>query len=104
MFLRAELPGVEPSDLNVSVMGNTLTISGEKKDERETDDANVFFREASYGKFERSFRLPQGVKSDQLKACFENGVLELSMPSPAHAEPRKVQIEVAASPKQEKTG
>ena len=97
MFLRAELPGVDPSDLNVSVVGNTLTISGEKKDERETDDASVYFREASYGKFERSFRFPESVKSDQLKACFENGVLELSMPSPAHAEPRKVQIEVTAS-------
>jgi HSP20 family protein len=102
LFLRAELPGVEPSDIQVSVTGNTLTLSGEKKTTRELDEKNLFYRESSYGRFERSFSLPEGVKSDLVKARFENGVLELSMPSPAHEEPKKLQIEVVPEAKPSK--
>lgn len=102
IVLRAELPGVEPSDIQVSLTGNTLTFSGEKKVSREVDEKNLFYREGSYGKFERSFTLPEGVKSDQVKARFDNGVLELSMPSPAHEEPKKLQIEVVPAAKPSK--
>jgi HSP20 family protein len=102
LIIRAEVPGADPSELNVTIMGDTLTLSGEKKTSREVDEANVFFSEMRHGRFERSFTLPEGVKSDQIKARFESGVLELSMPAPTHAEPRKVQIETAASAKNAK--
>jgi HSP20 family protein len=93
LFIRAELPGVEPADLNVSVTGNTLQISGEKRAARELNEADVCFREIEEGRFERSFTLPDGVKSDQLKARFENGVLEVSMPIPEEEKTRKIAIE-----------
>jgi HSP20 family protein len=96
LFIRAELPGVEPADLNVSVTGNTLQISGEKRVAREMNEADVYFREIEEGRFERSFTLPDGVKSDQLKARFENGVLELSMPVPEEKKTRKIEIEAPA--------
>ncbi len=99
LHIRAELPGVDPSELQVSITGDTLQISGEKKTAREVNEADVFLREISHGRFERAFTLPEGVKSDQVKARYENGVLELTMPAPEGEQPRKVQIEVTPSGK-----
>jgi HSP20 family protein len=102
LFIRAELPGVDPTDLHVSVTGNRLQISGEKKSGREVNEADVYFREISQGRFERNFTLPQGVKTDQLTARFENGVLELSMPVPEENQVKKIPIDVVAAGKQVK--
>jgi len=93
LFIRAEMPGVDPADLHVTVTGNRLQISGEKKAAREVNEADVYFREIEEGRFERSFTLPDGVKSEQLKAKFENGVLELSMPIPEETQTKKIEIE-----------
>jgi HSP20 family protein len=95
LYLRAELPGVDPNDVQVSVTGETLTISGEKKASREVEESDVSFRETTHGRFERSFALPEGVKGEQVKARYENGVLELTMPFPEETRPRKIDIEVA---------
>lgn len=100
LFIRAELPGVDPADLHVSVIGNHLQISGEKKVARELDEADVYFREIAQGRFERNFKLPEGVKSDQLKAKFENGVLELTMPVPEAAQTKQIPVEVVSGGKQ----
>jgi len=94
IFIRAELPGVDPHDVQVSLTGDRVQISGEKKASHEVRENDVWIREVSRGRFERSFTLPQGAKSDQIKARFENGVLELSMPVPSEAEPKKVQIQI----------
>lgn len=96
LVIRAELPGVDPSEINVTLTGDTLTVSGEKKHSRESDENNVYSREISHGRFQRSFRLPEGVKSDDVKASFQNGVLELKVPVPESEKPRQVRIEVGS--------
>jgi HSP20 family protein len=74
-----DLPGVNPQDIGVSVAGNTLTIRASR--ERRSNERNLEFelREVSYGIFERSVALPEGIKSDQVTANYQNGVLELTM-------------------------
>jgi HSP20 family protein len=92
--MRFDLPGVEPKDVDVSVAGDTLTIRASR--ERRSDDGNQEFqmREVSYGKFERSLTLPKGVESGQIKASYQHGVLELTMPASPELAGRKIPIEV----------
>lgn len=91
--MSAELPGVEQDDIDVSVLDGVLTISGEKKATRESDDGARIV-ERSYGSFKRSFRLPETVKTDEIKASFKNGVLTLTLPKVVEEkpEPRKIAI------------
>jgi HSP20 family protein len=97
LFVRAELPGVDPADLQVTLTGNKLQIMGEKKATREVNETDVHFREIAQGRFERNFTLPEGIRSEQLKARFDNGVLELSIPVPEESQPRKIQIDIAGA-------
>ena len=102
LVLRAELPGVDPKDVEVSITGNQVFLRGEKKEEHKADEKDFFFREISHGEFERTFSLPEGVKADQIKASFLNGVLELSMPSGVLEQTRKVPIEIGEGTKKVK--
>ncbi len=99
LVFRAELPGVDPKDLDVSITERELVIKGERKAEKGSKEENYLYREISYGSFERRFVLPEGVKTDDLKARFSNGILEITVPAPAIARARKVEIE---APKEEK--
>jgi HSP20 family protein len=96
LVLRAELPGVDPKDIDVTIAGNQLLLRGEKKEDYKIDEKDLFFQEVSRGRFERTFALPEGVKMDQVKASFNNGVLELTMPSGMIDQARKVPIEIGA--------
>lgn len=78
--IRVELPGVDPEDVTVDVAGNRLYIRGEKKLEDKLNEKDIHYRETAHGKFERSFALPEGVKADDVKATFNNGVLDLALP------------------------
>jgi len=86
------LPGVEPKDVNIQVQGNTLTISGERRDVRETKEADYHHREITYGSFQRSLVLPEGVDKDRLSAEYRNGMLEITAPISAAALPKKIEI------------
>lgn len=97
--LRMELPGVSPENVDINLTGDQLTVSGEKKTSREEDQKNYYFSESRYGRFHRSFRLPEGVKSEDVKASYENGVLELTIPVPETVKPKSVKIEVGKDPK-----
>ncbi len=99
LVFKAELPGVDPKDLDVSVTDRELVIKGERKAEKGTKEENYVYREINYGSFERHFVLPEGVKTDELKAKFANGILEITVPAPTIAKARKIEIE---SPKEEK--
>jgi len=90
--LTAELPGVEPKDVEVSVEDGAMTIRGEKKEERQEETKNRRLYERSYGSFERSFTLPRSVDPDQVKADFENGVLTVHLPKREGAMGRKIEI------------
>jgi HSP20 family protein len=82
LVLRAELPGVDPEQVEVIVEGRQLTLRGEKRSAHESEpDAKVYYRELVHGRFERTFTLPEGIKADQVKAVFTQGVLEITMPA-----------------------
>ena len=99
LVFRAELPGVDVKDLDVSIADRELVIKGERKAEKGAKDESYIYREIDYGSFERRFVLPEGIKTDELKAKFTGGILEITMPAPAISKARKIEIE---APKEEK--
>ena len=103
LVFKAELPGVDPKDLDVSVTDRELVIKGERKAEKDTKEETYTYREISYGSFERHFLLPEGVKTEDLKARFENGILEITVPAPAITKARKIEIEAKGEKKQIET-
>jgi HSP20 family protein len=90
--LKADLPGLSEQDVSIEVQDNTLTISGERKDEHESRERGWYRIERSFGSFSRSLTLPDGVDPDGISARFENGVLEVSIPKPEERKPRRVEI------------
>ncbi len=96
--LKADLPGLSESDVTIEVDDNVLTVSGERKSSNEDRKAGYYRVERSYGSFRRSLTLPEGVDAEAITATFDKGVLEVSVPKPAHTAPRKVQITVGAAP------
>ena len=93
LVFKAELPGADPKDLDVSISDRELIIKGERKSEKDRKEENYLYREINYGSFERRFLLPEGVKTDDLKAKFSNGILEITVPAPAVTKVRKIEIE-----------
>ena len=94
--ITAELPGLEEKDVQVNVADNVLTIRGEKKAEKEEKDKAYRLVERSYGSFMRSLALPEGVNADAIKANIEKGVLKVTVPKPAPAQVKKVEVKTAA--------
>lgn len=90
--VKAELPGVNKDDIDVSVSGDTLTIKGERKDEREEKEENYYLSERSYGNFVRSMKLPSTVDADNIEASFDDGVLEVKLPRSNKEEAKKVKV------------
>ncbi|MFZ1992740.1 MAG: Hsp20/alpha crystallin family protein, partial [Solirubrobacteraceae bacterium] len=95
--LTADLPGLSESDVNIEVEDNVLTVSGERKSEHEDRKTGYYRVERSYGSFRRSLTLPDGVDPGVVKATFDKGVLEVTVPKPAQQAPRKVQIAVGGA-------
>ena len=94
--VRAELPGITKDDLHVSVKDNLLTLSGEKRQEEADDTENYRRVERRYGSFQRKFTLPREVKTDDIKAEYNDGVLTLSIPKPETAKPTEIPIATAS--------
>jgi HSP20 family protein len=92
--LRADVPGVREDDVKVELEDNVLTISGERKSEHEQRKNGYYRLERASGRFARSLTLPEGVDPASIKARFENGVLEVSIPKPAERKPHRVAIDV----------
>ena len=93
--LRVALPGIEPEEVQVTLEGNNLTISGEHKTTEEKKNADYQYREFSYGRFERVVTLPEQVDAEKLAAEYKNGVLEISAPISASAQPKKIEIKAS---------
>jgi HSP20 family protein len=91
----AELPGVEEKDIKVSVEDDVLTISGEKKAEREEKKKDYVMSERSYGSFKRSFTLPDNVAVDKVAARFDKGVLRVTLPKTAPTPAKQREIPIA---------
>ena len=103
IVLEAELPGMKPEDVNISIENNVLTIHGERKLEKKDESDNFHRVERSYGSFTRSFTLPPTVRSENARAEFENGVLRLTLAKREEAKPRRIEIKATGADAQPKT-
>jgi HSP20 family protein len=101
LVTKVDLPGMKKEDVKVEVADGYLAISGERKSETEETKDNVYRCEREYGSFYRAVPLPEGVKIEDVKASFADGVLEVSVPLPAKSDatPRKVEIQEAKAAK-----
>jgi len=94
LYVKADLPGIDPNDVEVMVEGTQLTLRGERKAEHEGKEGGYVHREVQYGSFVRSFTIPEGVNADEIQASYRNGVLELAIPLPASVLPKKVNVAI----------
>jgi HSP20 family protein len=100
VHVRVALPGVDPKDVEVTVSDDQLTIRGERKTAH--DGAGRYVREFTYGAFERSFTLPEGIDPGKVQAKFANGMLDLMLPAPVAVVPKKVEIQIEGAADQAK--
>lgn len=91
---KVELPGVRKDDVKITLHDNTLTIRGEKKEEKETKDSSYHRIERTYGSFQRSFTLPTAVRQDKVEAEFRDGVLTITMPKAEEAKRKQIEVKV----------
>ena len=91
--VRADLPGIEPKDIQITADKGVLTVTGERKLERPDDQKSVSRLERVEGRFLRRFTLPENVKTDDIRARHLNGVLEVTIPKVAAPEPKRVSVE-----------
>jgi HSP20 family protein len=92
--ISAEMPGIDEKNLAIKYADGTLTVTGEKKDEREEKKENYYLSERNYGSFQRAFRVPDGVDADKIEASFKNGVLTVALPKTAEAQKKEKRIEI----------
>lgn len=92
VVVKAALPGVKPEQVEVTITGDTLTIRGEAKEEKEIREEDYIRKERRYGSFCRSVTLPSGLKSDKADATFEHGVLTLKVPKSEQIKPKSIKV------------
>jgi len=95
LVVKADLPEVDPKDLDIRVENNLLTIRGERKFEKKVTEENYLRVERAYGSFARSFTLANSVNSEAIKADYQNGVLTLTIPKREEAKPKQIKVNVA---------
>jgi len=91
-IVTAELPGIDPKDIEITISNGVLTIKGEKKREEESRGENYYYMERQYGAFQRSFRLPEEVKEEEIDATYRNGVLRLVIPKVHEGKVKRIEI------------
>lgn len=96
-IIRAELPGVEEKDIDVTVTHDAVTIKGEKKEEKEDKGKNYYYMERSYGSFNRVIPLSAETEAGKAEASFKNGVLNITVPKNATAKARGTKVPIKAS-------
>jgi HSP20 family protein len=94
LVVKADLPDIDPKDLDIRVENNILTIRGERKFEKKVDKDNYLRVERAYGSFARSFSLANTVNTEAIKADYQNGVLTLSIPKREEAKPKQIKVNV----------
>jgi HSP20 family protein len=92
VMVKASLPGLKASDVQISVTGDMLTLRGEYKQQEEHKDESYHLRENVYGSFERSILLPTAVEADKAKAEFEDGILTITLPKSEQAKPKSITV------------
>jgi HSP20 family protein len=94
--LRMEVPGIDENDIDVRIEGNTLTVHGERKLEKDEKEENYRRIERQYGSFTRSFTLPNSVDPSQVSAHYDKGVLKVSLAKKAEAKPKQIKVNVGS--------
>ncbi len=92
LIVTAELPGIDKKDVHLDIRDGVLTISGERKYEKDVKEENVHRIERAYGRFSRSFALPRNVDTDKVEAKMDKGVLEIRLPKKESAKPKAIEI------------
>ena len=94
LVVKAEVPGMDPKDIDISLSDGMLTIKGEKKQEKEEKEADYHLVERSYGAFTRSVQLPKEVQSEKINASYKNGILKITLPKSEEAKKKEIKIKV----------
>jgi len=94
--LKLEVPGIDEKDIDVRIEGNTLTVHGERKIEKEEKEENFRRVERQYGSFTRSFTLPSSVDTGQVSADYDRGVLKINLAKKAEAKPKQIKVNVGS--------
>ncbi len=94
IVVKAEVPGMDPKDIDISLADGVLSIRGERKQEKEEKEENYHLVERSYGSFARSVALPKEVKHDKISASYKDGVLKIVLPKSEEAKKKEVKIKV----------
>jgi HSP20 family protein len=89
---KADVPGIQDKDLEVTMTGNRLTVSGKREEEKEDKSERYYTYERSYGSFTRSFALPEGADTDKLRASLEKGVLSITVPKKMEVQAKKIAV------------
>ena len=92
VVVKSAIPGVDPSDIDISIQNDTLTIKGETKMEEEVAEANYVVREHHYGAFSRTLSIPVSIKADEAEAEFEDGILTLTLPKADELKPKAIKV------------
>ena len=92
LVVKAEVPGMDPKDIDISLSDGRLTIKGEKRQEKEEKEADYHLVERSYGSFIRSVQLPREVQGDKISASYKNGILKITLPKSEEAKKKEIKI------------
>lgn len=92
VVVKIPMPGVKTEDVDITITGDTLSIKGETKKEKEAKDKNYIRKECSYGSFSRTVVLPDGLQNDKAEATFEDGVLNISLPKSEKVKPKQIKV------------
>jgi HSP20 family protein len=95
--ITAELPGMDEKSIEVKLSDGVLTIKGEKQDEKEENKKDYYMRERSFGSFQRSFQVPEGVDTDRIEASFKKGILSVTLPKSAQAQKAAKKITIKSA-------
>lgn len=95
VIVKADLPGLTKDDVSVTLQDNYLTITGEKKQETEQQEANYFLSERVYGSFTRTIELPLAVDAAKIEARFKDGTLQVTLPKSEEARPKQIEVKVS---------
>jgi HSP20 family protein len=92
IVVKAALPGLKPEDVSVDITGETLTIRGESKVQKESKKEDYLYQERRYGAFSRSVELPSGLKTDKSEAALDDGILTITIPKAEEVKPKKINV------------
>lgn len=95
VVLKADLPGISPKDIDITVNEDSITISGERSEEKEVKETDYYRSERSYGRFMRQVPLPSGVDRDKIQATFKDGVLEAVLPLKEGSKQKRIEVKAA---------